>query len=328
MSIMHTAILPRDLYLPRKSLEVTLLDLPKLKYLASFIYNELAYLYKGKERNKEMDLFWAKELVAAELFYAYGYTYQEYLPGRYLTYKRISDILKEHIEIKNKRILEVGCGSGLSLVMLAKDGAKCTGLDNSYTALEFLRRIAEKEEVTDTIRDHGDFFSMHYENNQFDISYNFGVFEHLNQEEQKKLIKEMARITKEIILVAIPNSNSPLFKTLLYAEDELESYAPGNIYPDRKKHYHVDLRALLELVGFEILKDSGVLLSPSKNVKSEVMDEDATRFFSNLPKMLPYGEDKEKIQNLIKFWECVEKATSDKELRKYAWARYIIGRRK
>lgn len=320
--------IPLEMHIPRKSLEIPTLNLPKLNYLASFIYNDLSYLYKGKERDKDMDIFWAKELVATELFYANGMSYKEYLPGRHLTYKRLSDIIKRLIDIKGRSIIEMGCGSGLALVMLAKDGAKCTGLDKSHVALEFLRRNAEKEDITNISRDFGDFFHTDYEGNQFNVSFNFGVFEHLNQEEQKALIKEVARITKDIILIAIPNSNSPLFKTLLYNEQELESIAPGNIYPDRKKHYYVDLRNLLDFAGFEIAEDSGILVAPSKNIKPELMDQEAINFFDNLPKMLPLGDKKEKIDNLIKFWECVEKAASPEDLRKYAWARYVVGKKK
>ncbi len=320
--------LPLEMHIPRKSLEVPTLNLPKLNYLASFIYNDLSYLYKGKERDKDMDIFWAKELVATELFYTNGLSYKEYLPGRYLTYKRLSDIIKKLVDIKGKSIIEMGCGSGLALVMLAKDGAKCTGLDKSHIALEFLRRNAEKEDITNLSRDFGNFLSTNYENNQFEVSFNYGVFEHLNQEEQKSLMKEMARITKDIILIAIPNPNSPLFKTLLHNEQELESLVPGNIYPDRKKHYYVDLRDLLDFAGFEIIEDSGILLAPSRSINLELLDKEAINFFDNLPKMMPLGEKKEKVENLIKFWECVEKAASSEDLRKYAWARYVVGRKK
>lgn len=318
---MHNGLIPKEMYLPRKSLEVV--DLPRLEYLAATFFNQYAPL--EKITNEKMERFWAKEIAAAEVFYVHNCDYEQYLPGRYFTYKRLVDILKEHTDIKDKNSLEVGCGSGISLVMLAKKGAKCTGIDQSYIALEFLRRNAEKEGLEGVVRNQGDFFSTEYEDNQFDISYNLGVFEHLSQREQKGLITEMARITREMILIAVPNPDSPLFKTLLYCEKDLESVAPGNIYPDRGKHFYVDLRALLESVGFKAVSYSGILLAPSQDINPKTLDDTATEFFSNIPKIIPAGKAKERIRNLIGFWECVEKATSTEELRKYAWFRYIIG---
>lgn len=315
----------REMYLSRKSLEV--IDLKKLEYLSSFIFNEFSHFYNGKERDEEMDKFWAKELAAAEVFYAHGYDYEVYLPGRYFTYKRLVDILQDHEDIKGKSILEVGCGSGLALVMLAKRGVKCIGLDKSYVALEFLRRNVEKEGLDSIVRNQGDFFSMVYDDNQFDISYNLGVFEHLDQKDQERLIKEMARITKGIIFIIIPNPDSPLFKTLLYHEQELDSIAPGNIYPDRHKHFHVDLTDLLASGGFQVLGYSGISLAPSQDLNPKTLDDDVFEFFDKIPKIIPMGEGKERIINLMRFWQCVEKATSSEDLIKYAWFRYVIGRK-
>jgi ubiquinone/menaquinone biosynthesis C-methylase UbiE len=46
--------------------------------------------------------------------------------------------------VKNKKILEMGCGNGYWLRILAKKGAKCTGIDRSEKQIELANRI-EKE---------------------------------------------------------------------------------------------------------------------------------------------------------------------------------------
>ena len=50
-------------------------------------------------------------------------------------------------DIKNKRILEIGCGGGQSSIAFAKRGAKCTAIDISGTQLDYANKLAEKNGV-------------------------------------------------------------------------------------------------------------------------------------------------------------------------------------
>ncbi|MFX0090203.1 MAG: class I SAM-dependent methyltransferase [Candidatus Hodarchaeota archaeon] len=315
---------PKDMWLARKSIDK--LDLSRLKYLTEILFKTLPEninLNTEMEYLTKMEKYWAIELLAAEIFSALGDVYKEYLPGRFLNYKRLVDILKEHYTtLLGKKIIEFGCGSGVSLPMLVKEGARCTGIDQSYFALEFLKHNSEKEGISNIDRIWGDFFKTKFQDNQFDISFNLGVFEHFKPEKQHELIQKMARVTKETLLIAIPNPDSPLFQVLRSYEDTLD---PGNICPARSKMYPVKLKQLLKSVGFKIIKTSGILLAPSRDLPPETLTAETRNFFSNIPKMVPLREGKARIRDLIRFWDCVEQATSDEDLWRYAWCRYALG---
>jgi len=49
--------------------------------------------------------------------------------------------------VKDKDVLEVGCGGGQNAIVLAKWGARCVGLDISEEQIKHARKLAKKEEV-------------------------------------------------------------------------------------------------------------------------------------------------------------------------------------
>ena len=49
--------------------------------------------------------------------------------------------------VNRKRVLEIGCGGGQCSIALAKQGAKCIGLDISVEQLKFAIKLAERENV-------------------------------------------------------------------------------------------------------------------------------------------------------------------------------------
>jgi release factor glutamine methyltransferase len=64
----------------------------------------------------------------------------------------------ETLELEQKSVLELGCGSGLISIFSAKKGAIVTASDINPTALRYLQKSAELNHVHVTIR-HSDLFS-------------------------------------------------------------------------------------------------------------------------------------------------------------------------
>lgn len=54
-------------------------------------------------------------------------------------------------DLRGKRVLDVGCGDGHNSVLLAKLGAKVTGLDISPASIDVARRKAESSGVADSV---------------------------------------------------------------------------------------------------------------------------------------------------------------------------------
>ena len=113
-------------------------------------------------------------------------------------------------EIKNKNILDVGCGDGVISYLLAKKGAKVIGIDNSEIAINFA-----KEKCIDLNNVEFLVASAHrlpFESKTFDYIVSSEVIEHLNNPD--KMLYEIKRIWnkkgKIIITTPIKFSKNPL----------------------------------------------------------------------------------------------------------------------
>ncbi len=128
-------------------------------------------------------------------------------------------------DVKNKTVLEAGCGTSESLVLLSKHAKKVYGVDLSKDAI----KISETHFKEKRIRPEkyelklGDINNIPYPDNMFDIVFNAGVIEHFTD---LKPIKEMIRITKPegrvVILVPASGLYQFIFKLLekLASKDE------------------------------------------------------------------------------------------------------------
>lgn len=106
-------------------------------------------------------------------------------------------------DVKNKRILEVGAGSGSDVIALAKKGAVCVALDSSKEALNVCRKLAKQENVKiKTIL--ADCRQIPVEDNSFDLVFSVGLIEHF--EDSIPVIKEQLRVLKKggFLIIDVP----------------------------------------------------------------------------------------------------------------------------
>jgi len=120
-------------------------------------------------------------------------------------------LLNKFFILKNAKILEVGCGSGAISMDLSLRGAIYTGVDISYEAIRIAKLIASNYNVANCEYTYGNGFNLVYPDNSYDINFNIGVLEHFSDNDIIKMLKEMARVSKYII-VGVPYSGSQIYR--------------------------------------------------------------------------------------------------------------------
>ncbi len=117
--------------------------------------------------------------------------------------ERFKLTLEECKDIRGRKILDVGCGSGRYSIELAKAGAlEVVGIDFSEKMLGVAETIAEKSRVNDVCHFVlGDFLDYHFKV-RFDILLAIGMFDYV--EEPGEVLKKMQKLTIEKVIASFP----------------------------------------------------------------------------------------------------------------------------
>jgi len=148
---------------------------------------------------------------------------------RDVIHRTVLGILRREVPApKGKRILEVGSGSGLVSLALAKKGAEVTLCDISPQALRFSQAVfakggAEAKMILGSILD------LPFDDGAFDITWNAGVIEHFEGEEQIQALREMLRVTKPggRVVVAVPWAGARIYLRAKAYADRRKMWQPG-----------------------------------------------------------------------------------------------------
>lgn len=108
-------------------------------------------------------------------------------------------------DLKGKRVLEIGAGTGRDSFTMTEYGALVVQLDYAEASLRILKRLAEEMKVESHIVA-GDGFRMPFRDATFDIVFHQGLLEHFRRPEADRLLKENIRVLKRggLLLVDVP----------------------------------------------------------------------------------------------------------------------------
>ena len=108
---------------------------------------------------------------------------------------------------KDRKISEMGCGTGRIILRLLDKGYDCTGMDASKNMLKQLKSKSNNSKNLKLVE--GDIENLSFKDNTFDVTYSFKVLLHLKN--WSKAFDEMYRITKKggSIIFDIQNKNCP-----------------------------------------------------------------------------------------------------------------------
>lgn len=156
-------------------------------------------------------------------------------------------------DIKDKKILDVGAGTGRVSIPLARQGARVTALDVSAEMLEILKQKAKRLPIETIV---GDAEALPFADASFDIVVAAFLIVHLKNPE--RFFDEVYRVLKDNGIFLLTNINQ---------KDPPEIAAKeGNIIIESYYHRPDQIRELLEELAFsiqkeEIIKENGVWIN-------------------------------------------------------------------
>ena len=105
--------------------------------------------------------------------------------------------------IENRKFLDVGCGTGIYAIELAKKGAgSVVGIDIAENMVERCREFAAAEGVADTCTfDHTDLLDYEPEET-FDVTIGIGLFDYIA--DPLPVLKKMRQVTTDKVIASFP----------------------------------------------------------------------------------------------------------------------------
>jgi ubiquinone/menaquinone biosynthesis C-methylase UbiE len=153
---------------------------------------------------------------------------------------------------QGKRLLEIGCGLGLDLLLFARGGAKVTGVDFSKTAIGLAKKNFKCQNVKADLREmNGEM--LDFPDDYFDLVYAHGVLQYTAN--AQRMVDEAYRVLKpggefismvynrkswlnvmsKFFHVELEHEDAPILKKFTIGEFKkmLSSFSEVNIVPER-----------------------------------------------------------------------------------------------
>lgn len=138
----------------------------------------------------------------------------------YTAYLRVPRMVIEHLNTRNPKILDIGCGTGLSSLLFFEIGCEVTGIDGTRAMIERASRLPYKKLICQNLEK-----SWRVKDRSFDAVVMIGVMEYINdpvalfKQVQKKLVRG------GVFGLTIPQKSS------WYSEAGLRSYYSKEVEP-------------------------------------------------------------------------------------------------
>ena len=132
-----------------------------------------------------------------------------------------TDVVRDSLSLAGARALDVGCGDGALVRLMAREGAQATGLEIGEAQLT---RARAEPAVARERYSVGRAEALPVEAEGFDIVVFFNSLHHVPVEVQDKALAEAARVLVRggRLLVIEPVAEGPLFELMRPVDDETE----------------------------------------------------------------------------------------------------------
>ncbi len=156
--------------------------------------------------------------------------------GTHENFRKMAALLDQHIPLKGKSVLDVGCGTGAWLASLNKyDLQKVAGADFTEKMLKVARsRHPEIQFILQNAEN-----LSHFEKKSFDIVTATFVLHGMKAEKRSKVLNEMKRIARQqVVIHDFYGPTEPIAKFLEFIE--------RSDYLNFKKQFETEMRAHFE----------------------------------------------------------------------------------
>lgn len=157
--------------------------------------------------------------------------------------RRNADVLKSTLDLKGKKVLDVGSGEGHLTRMMTKEGASIIGLECTARQLE---KATSYEKVGDETYVDAVAQSLPFDEQSFDIVVFFNSLHHIPVEDQFTALTEAVRVLTPngYIYISEPIAEGPHFELLKPIDDE--TYVRAKAYEVIKRYEEAGLSWIAE----------------------------------------------------------------------------------
>lgn len=160
-----------------------------------------------------------------EIYREFSKTYEKEVKHdmNYTAYIRVPGLVMKHLHTKTPRILDLGCGTGLSSLLFFKNGYEVTGIDGTRAMIARARKLPYKRLLCQNLEK-----NLRVRDKSFDAVVMVGVMEYLN--DPRVVLRQ---VKKKLVEAGIFGLTVPQ-KSSWYTESGLGSYYRKEIEPIMK----------------------------------------------------------------------------------------------
>jgi SAM-dependent methyltransferase len=202
-----------------------------------------------------------------------------------MTIRRNSDVVREVLEVRGKRVIDVGCGDGSLVRLLAGEGARITGIEPNPKALDKARAeppVAD-EAYVEGVGEH-----LPFDDGSADIVVFFNSLHHIPAAGMAPSLAEARRVLKPggTVFVCEPVAEGPHFELMRPVDDETEVRALAHRAlreaPGLEMAEEFTYDAEVRRKDFESLRERHILIDPRRAAIFDEKEAELRALFDEL----------------------------------------------
>lgn len=127
-------------------------------------------------------------------------------------------------------VMEIGCGSGLTSLSLAREGRVVTAIDNNPGSINLVKKAAEVLGLSIRVLCLDATKELPFEQNEFDVTFQAGLLEHFTTDQQISMLSIWKKYGKQTVSL-VPNAHSVAYHFGKYIMEKKGTWEFGRETP-------------------------------------------------------------------------------------------------